>query len=72
MTEHELIAKQQLEIESLKIVIDELRDSINSAIYPLIFIQQWGTTSPEFPRKALNAIIEAQKILSDTVPISED
>ncbi len=63
MTEAELIAKQQLEIETLRIRISEIRDVCNVARMPLIYAEQWSITAEDFPKVAMRAIVSARSTL---------
>ena len=63
MTEIELIAKQQLEIEELKIVISEYKDACRDASSYLWRPEQWSTKCPDFPKVAMSGIVRARQAL---------
>ena len=66
MSEAELIAKQQLEIESLKLKIAEIKAACRAASCALWRPEQWDVTCPEFPRVAMRAIVSARLALDET------
>lgn len=63
MTKDELIVKQQLEIEELKISLSEYRETCDSVSKILWRPEQWSTKCPDFPKVAMNAIVHAQQLL---------
>ena len=60
-----LIAKQQLEIESLKMKILECRNAVNIALNSLNHVEQWSIKCPDFPRVSMNGVCSARRELSD-------
>lgn len=65
VTKDELIVKQQLEIESLKVKIAERKESCRSALQNLIFAEQWSPKCESFPRVAMKAIVRARQEIED-------
>lgn len=63
MTELELIAKQQIEIEILKLQIAKIQDACKKARSALCRPSQWSTSCPGFPQVARRGILEAQQAL---------
>lgn len=64
MTKDELIAKQQLEIESLKTQIDEYKSACSDAVAHLCRPEQWNIESAGFPRVAMIGIVKAREAIS--------
>ncbi len=64
MTKDELIAKQQLEIEELKIELSQREDLITEARRCLWRPEQWNPKCPDFPKVAMTAIVRARDILT--------
>lgn len=65
MTKDELIAKQQLEIESLKIQLEENKESCKEALNHLWRPEQWSLTCEDFPGVAMTGIVNARKAIED-------
>jgi len=65
MNQVELIAKQQIEIEELKQEIGYLKDCKKQALNELIHCEQWSIESDEFPRLAMNCVVNARQALED-------
>jgi len=65
MTRDELITKQQLEIEELKIQLLQMRNICIEARNELIYAEQWSPKCPDFPRVAMNAIVKARYQLEE-------
>ncbi len=63
MDKNELIAKQQLQIEDLKIELSEKNDQISSAYELANFVQQCSTKCDDFPRMAMNSCIQITREL---------
>ncbi len=63
MDKNELIAKQQLEIEDLKIELGQKNAQISSAYNLVNFVQQWSTKCDDFPRMAMNRCIQITREL---------
>ncbi len=59
MTESELIVKQQLEIEELKIIISDYKNACDDARSYLWRPEQWSTKCPDFPNVAKSGIVQA-------------
>lgn len=68
MTNSELIAKQQLEIEQLKEAIDNQKVAMGLAYEYAISVQQWSTNADKFPNVAMHAAIEITDGLRDYLP----
>ena len=60
MTKDELIAKQQLEIEELQIVISGYKGACNDVRGLLWRPEQWSIKCPDFPKVAMSAIVQAR------------
>ncbi len=63
MDKNELIAKQQLEIEELKIELDQKNAQISSAYNLANFVQQWSTKCEGFPKMAMTRCIQITRAL---------
>ena len=63
MTKVELIAKQQLEIEELKITIDDYKTISKDARAILYVAEQWNLNSQGFPKVAMRTICAAREFL---------
>jgi len=61
MTKDELITKQQLEIEDLKVIIEEYKDACNAVRGYLWRPEQWSTKCPDFPKVAMTAIVQVNR-----------
>lgn len=64
MNKDELIAKQQLEIEELKIRAGEYRQGIAEALGSLNHPEQWSMKCPDFPKVAMRGILRARDELN--------
>ena len=63
MNKDELIVKQQLEIEELKITIKRDRAAIYEAYQSCIHTQQWSIKANEFPNISMdNAVFCAREL----------
>jgi len=65
MDKNELITKQQLEIEDLKIVISGYKGACADARNFLWRPEQWSTKCPDFPKVAMSGIVRARQALED-------
>jgi len=65
MDKDELITKQQLEIEALKIVIAGYKSACADARNFLWRPEQWSTKCPDFPKVAMSGIVRARQALED-------
>ena len=65
MTKDELVTKQQLEIEALKERLKDYKSGIDSALNCLCFIEQWSPKCPDFPRVAMNNVLQARDAIRD-------
>lgn len=65
MDKNELIVKQQLEIEELKIVIDEYKKACDAARNHLWRPEQWSMKCPDFPKVAMSGILRARDAIED-------
>ena len=63
MNKDELIVKQQLEIEELKLKIADHEDACSGAISCLCRPEQWSTKCSDFPKVAMSGIVGAPDIL---------
>ena len=63
MTKDELITKQQLEIEELKIVIGNYKDACKDVRGFLWRPEQWSMKCPDFPKVAMSGIINARNAI---------
>ena len=63
MTKDDLIIKQQLEIEELKIEISEMKAACNEARNHLWRPEQWSTKCPDFPKVAMSGIVKARQAI---------
>ena len=63
MNKDELIVKQQLEIESLKIQIDTYELACSDARACLNHPEQWSMKCPDFPKVAMRGILSARDAL---------
>lgn len=64
MTKDELIAKQQIEIEELKIQARDYRQAIADALDYLHHPEQWSMKCPDFPKVAMRGILGARDALN--------
>lgn len=65
MTKDELITKQQLEIEELKLEVASIRAACAEACAHLWRPEQWSTKCPDFPKAAMTGIVQARRVLED-------
>ena len=63
MTKDELIAKQQIEIEELKLKIYEYKEACNDVRNALWRPEQWSPKCPDFPRVAMVGIVHARQAI---------
>lgn len=63
--EIELIAKQQLEIEELKMEIEHYKEICNAVRGYLWKPEQWNMKCPDFPEIAMYGIIGAIRAVDD-------
>jgi hypothetical protein len=63
MTKDELIVKQQLGIETLKIRIGEYKQASDDALNCLYHPEQWNMNCPDFPKVAMRGILTARDAL---------
>jgi len=59
----ELISKQQLEIEELKSVIANNKESAFDALNALYRPEQWSIKCPDFPKAAMTGIVRARQAI---------
>ena len=67
MTKDELIVKQQLEIESLKVALKDLIEVCEAAVMRLNHVEQWSIKAEEFPKVSMRAIVSSGRELSDAI-----
>ena len=68
MTKDELIAKQQLEIESQREYIAQIKDDCKTALAILYRPEQWSKSCPDFPDVAMSSIVSARMALEGHLP----
>jgi len=61
MTKDDLIVKQQLEIEELKLEIKYAELACKDARDYLQYAEQWSITCSDFPRVAMGSILKAMR-----------
>ena len=64
MNPDELIAKQQIEIEELKMQVTEYKTACKDALAHLWRPEQWNMHSPGFPKVAMTGICQARDAIS--------
>lgn len=65
MTKDELITKQQIEIEELKLTIDSYKATCDAVRGYLCRPEQWSTKCPDFPKVAMAGIVLAMRAIED-------
>jgi hypothetical protein len=65
VTKDELIVKQQLEIEELKLAIDDYKNTCNAVRGYLWGPEQWSIKCPDFPKVAMTGIVQAMRAVDD-------
>lgn len=63
MNKDELLVKQQIEIEGLKITIEEYKSACDDVRNLLWRPEQWSTKCPDFPKVAMSAIVQARQAI---------
>lgn len=67
MDKNELIVKQQLEIERLKLDIKNIKKELIPLSNRAIHLQQYSVTNNTFPTMGMNLAIQCSRVLSDIV-----
>ena len=65
MSKDELIVKQQLEIEELKVRLAEHIEAVYDALGCLNHPEQWSMSCPDFPQVAMTGIVGARRAIED-------
>ncbi|MCS6175350.1 MULTISPECIES: hypothetical protein [Shewanella] len=65
MTKDELITKQQIEIEELKLTIDSYKATCDAVRGYLCMPYQWSTKCPDFPEVAMKGIVQVIRAIED-------
>ena len=65
MTKDELITKQQLEIEGLKMEVERIKVACEKARSHLWRPEQWSTKCPDFPKVAMTGIVNARQAIKN-------
>ena len=67
MDKNELIVKQQLEIEQLKLKIKDIKLNLEPLLNSAICLQQHNMENASFPKMGMNLSIQCYNALSDIV-----
>ncbi len=67
MDKNELIVKQQIEIEQLKLKIKDIKLNLKPLLSSAICLQQHSMENASFPKMGMNLAIDCCRVLSDIV-----